>query len=59
MDAKDYQVISPAGQQVMEAPECCRYPRKLELEMLEAGFTIILKGKRLTKTELRKEAGRK
>lgn len=54
-----YQVISPSGQLVMEAPESCRYPRRIELDMLEAGYTIKLNGKRITKTDIRKEVGRK
>lgn len=50
-----YQVFNPSGQCVMHAPENCRYPHRLELEMLEAGYTIRLHGKRITKTDLRKE----
>ena len=55
----DYLVINPSGQPVMEAPECCRYPRRIELDMLDAGYTIKLKGRRLTKAEIKKEVGRK
>ena len=54
----EYEVIGPDGEQKMRAPESCRYPRRLELEMLEAGYTIRLHGKRLTKTEIRKETGK-
>ena len=54
-----YQVSSPAGHVVLHAPESCRHPRKVELDLLEAGYTIRLHGKRLTKTEIRKEATRK
>ncbi|MBQ7001707.1 MAG: hypothetical protein IJN67_11795 [Oscillospiraceae bacterium] len=51
-----YEVIPPPGQPGgVEAPESCRYPRKTELSLLEAGYTIRLHGKRITKTELRKE----
>lgn len=50
-----YQVFSPTGQPLMEAPESCRYPRKVELSILDAGYTIKLNGKRITKAELRKE----
>lgn len=50
-----YQIFNPSGQEVMHAPESCRYPRHIELDMLEAGYTIRLHGKRITKTELRKE----
>lgn len=50
-----YEVYNPEGKLVMYSPECCRYPRETELEMLEAGYTIRLQGKKLTKTEIRKE----
>lgn len=51
-----YQVIPPAGQSGgVAAPESCRYPRTTELSLLEAGYTIRLHGKKITKTELRKE----
>ena len=53
-----YEVISPLGQPVMEATIECRYPPAQELRMLEAGFTIRLYGKKLTKTDIRKEADR-
>lgn len=49
-----YQVFSPSGQCVMHAPESCRYPRHIELDILEAGYSIRLNGKRITKTEVRK-----
>ena len=54
-----YEVINPGGQPVMAAPESCRYSRRLELAMLEAGYTIKLNGKKLTKAEVRKGIGRK
>lgn len=51
-----YQVIPPAGQSGgLIAPAICRYPRTTELSLLEAGYTIRLHGKKITKTELRKE----
>ena len=51
-----YEVIPPPGQPGgMVAPESCRYPRHIELDILEAGYTIRLYGKKITKTELRKE----
>lgn len=51
-----YQVIPPAGQLGgLIAPAICRYPRITELSLLEAGYTIRLHGKKITKTELRKE----
>lgn len=52
----DYEVIPPAGQLGgLIAPASCRYDYKTELSLLEAGYTIRLRGKRITKTELRKE----
>lgn len=54
-----YEVINPSGEPVMVAPESYRYPRRLELEMLESGYTIKLHGKKLTRAEIRKELGRK
>ena len=43
----------------MVAPENCRYSRQIEISLLDAGFTIKLNGKRITKTEIRKELGSK
>lgn len=52
----DYEVIPPAGQPGgLIAPASCRYDRKTELSLLEAGYAIRLHGKKITKTELRKE----
>lgn len=50
-----YQVFNSQGQPVMAALESCRYPRRIELDMLEAGYTIRLHGRRITKTDIRKE----
>ena len=49
-----YEIINAEGITVMRAAESCRYPRHLELSMMEAGYTIRLHGKKLTKTEIRK-----
>ena len=35
---------------------CERYPRSTELKMLEAGYTIKVYGRKLTKKELREDA---
>lgn len=58
MTVKDYQyqVYGPSGDLLLQATEECRYTRKVEKEMLEAGYTIRLHGKRLSKTEIKKEA---
>lgn len=49
-----YEVFNAAGQCILGAPEHLRYPRKIELSILEAGYTIRLHGKKITKTEVRK-----
>lgn len=55
MSKFNYETIPPPGQLGgVVAPESCRYPREVELSMLEAGYTIKLNGKKLTKTEIRK-----
>lgn len=56
----NYQVISLlSGNVIMEAPESCRYPPRVELSLLEAGYTIKLNGKKLTKAEIKKRGDRK
>ena len=50
-----YTVTNPAGEIVLQAPENCRYPRLVELTLLEAGYTVRLHRKKITKTETRKE----
>lgn len=50
-----YQVFNPSGQCVMHAPESCRYSRRIELDMMDAGYTIRFQGKKITKSEIRKE----
>lgn len=54
-----YQVISPAGETVLQAPECCRYTRAMELQMLDAGYTIHLAGRKLTKRGIMSREQRK
>lgn len=48
-----YQVINPAGDVVLRST--VRYSRTVELDLLAHGYTILLAGKKLTKTEIRKE----
>lgn len=50
-----YEIFSPSGQPIMHAPESCRYPKRIELDMLEAGYAIRLHGRKITKTEVRKD----
>lgn len=59
MEDLPYQVFNPHGVCIMQAPEKCRYSRRVELSILEAGYTIKLNGKRITKADVRKEVKRK
>ena len=36
-------------------PGCERYPRDVELDMLERGYTVKVNGRKLTKKELRED----
>lgn len=48
-----YQVINPAGNVVLRST--VRHSRTVEMDHLVHGYTILLNGKKLTKTEIRKE----
>ena len=52
-----YQVTNPGGDIVLQST--VRYPGKTELDMLDHGYTIKHNGRRLTKTEVRKELSQK
>lgn len=52
-----YEVINPEGVTVLQSK--VRHSASVELDHLENGYTIKLHGKKLTKTEIRKELGRK
>ena len=54
MDHYPYKVINPAGVVVLQSK--VRHSRAIELDHLEHGYTITLDGKKLTKTEIKKEA---
>ena len=51
MDEYPYKVSNSAGQVVLEAKESCRYPKRIERDLLENGYTIKLHGKKITKKE--------
>lgn len=53
-----YTVTNPSGETVLQAAESCRYSRQLEAAMLEAGYTIRLNGKPLTKADIRKRGSK-
>ena len=48
----DYTIHNPAGELVLQAPDFCRHSRQVELELLAAGYTIRLHGRKITKKEL-------
>lgn len=48
-----YQVINPEGAVVLQST--VRHPPRVELDLLEHGYTIKFNGRKLTKTEIRKE----
>ena len=50
-----YTETNPSGEIVLQAAESCRYPRLVELALLETGYIVRLHGKKITKTEMRKE----
>lgn len=54
-EAYPYHIYNPSGELVLQAAEGCRYPRLVELALLEGGYTLRLHGKKLTKTMLRKD----
>lgn len=51
-----YLVYSPIGQLVLETTLDCRYPADKEIRMLDAGFTIRIYGRKITKADARKRA---
>ena len=53
MEGYPYIVYNSAGEPIMEAPESCRYDKKTEKSLLDAGYTIKLHGKKITKKEIK------
>ena len=53
MDNYPYEVFDRNGKRVLQASEACRYPKQTELALLNAGYTIKLRGKRITKKEVK------
>lgn len=49
-----YQVFDSSGRLVLDSDVSCRYPRTMELSLLDAGYSVKIDGKKLTKTEARK-----
>lgn len=52
MEILPYQVFAPGGYPVLQAPENCRSSRRIELDQLAAGYTILLHGKKITRKEV-------
>lgn len=50
--AYNCQVFNPAGELVLQST--IRYPQPIERDLLAAGYTIKLDGKRLTKAEVQR-----
>jgi hypothetical protein len=55
-DRHPYKVYKD-GECVLAAEENCRYPKRVELDLMEAGYVIRLHGKRITKREVRDAKG--
>ena len=53
MDNLPYQIYDRYGELVLQAAEDCRYSKETELGLLDAGYTIKLNGKKITKKELK------
>ena len=52
MEEKKYIVYDRDGKPVLSAPVSCRYDRATERSLIEAGYTIKIGGKRVTKKEV-------
>ena len=48
-----YQVYNSTGNLVLQAAESCRYPKHTELSLMDAGYTIKINGRKLTKKEVK------
>lgn len=51
--AKAYRVYDKDGRCRMSTTVGCRYPKDVEMDLLEAGYVIKIDGKKLTKKEVR------
>ncbi len=50
-----YKIYNRDGRLMESRPESLRHPPEVELSMIEAGCTIKLNGKRITKKEIKNE----
>lgn len=51
---RPYCIYNRDGRLMESRPASLRYPPEIELGMIEAGYTIKLNGKRITKKEIKK-----
>lgn len=49
---RPYRIYDPGGRLAESRPESLRYPKKTELSILNAGYTIKINGKKITKKEI-------
>ena len=47
-----YQIFNSSGDLVCQADLDCRYPTRLELQLLDAGYRIYIDKRRLTRKEV-------
>lgn len=52
MNSMPYQIFRD-GELVMQATENCRYSKEIERSLMNAGYTIRLHGKRITKKDVK------
>lgn len=50
---RPYRIYNRDGQLVESRPASLRYPPEIELGIIDAGYTIKLNGKRITKKEIK------
>ena len=53
MMEKAYRVYDKDGRCRMSTTVGCRYPKEVEMDLLEAGYVIKIDGKKVTKKEVR------
>lgn len=53
MDDLPYKIWDRFGNLVLQTTEDCRYSKETERGLLDAGYTIKLHGKRITKKEVK------
>lgn len=54
-----YQVVSPDGSILYQSLETERHPPRIERQLIDAGCSICLNGKKITQKELSRRVGKK